>query len=54
MRRGQRQRGRQYCTLTAREEATGQEETMEEDMEQDEERMEEEEETCAETAGQLE
>uniref|UniRef100_A0A3Q4GYB4 Cryptochrome circadian regulator 2 n=1 Tax=Neolamprologus brichardi TaxID=32507 RepID=A0A3Q4GYB4_NEOBR len=54
VRRGQRQRGRQYCTLTAREEATGQEETMEEDMEQDEERMEEEEETCAETAGQLE
>ncbi|XP_026030656.1 cryptochrome-2 [Astatotilapia calliptera] len=54
VRRGQRQRGRQYCTLTAREEATGQEETMEEDMEQEEERMEEEEETCAETAGQLE
>ncbi|XP_063335082.1 cryptochrome-2 [Pelmatolapia mariae] len=54
VRRGQRQRGRQYCSLTAREEATGQEETMEEDMEQDEERMEEEEETCAETAGQLE
>ncbi|CAI5665893.1 cryptochrome-2 isoform X3 [Oreochromis niloticus] len=53
VRRGQRQRGRQYCTLTAREEA-GEEETMEEDMEQDEERMEEEEETCAETAGQLE
>lgn len=54
VRRGQRQRGRQYCALTAREEATGQEEMMEEDMEQDEERMEEEEETCAETAGQLE
>lgn len=54
VRRGQRQRGRQYCTLTAREEATGQEEMMEEDMEQDEERMEEEEKTCAETAGQLE
>ncbi|KAL4005274.1 hypothetical protein ACER0C_004987 [Sarotherodon galilaeus] len=53
VRRGQRQRGRQYCALTAREEA-GEEETMEEDMEQDEERMEEEEETCAETAGQLE
>lgn len=54
VRRGQRQRGRQYCTLTAREEATGQEEMMEEDMEQDEERMEEEEKTCAVTAGQLE
>lgn len=54
MRRGQRQRGRQYCTLAARErEATGGEEKMEEDMEMNKERMEEDDQTSGETAGQL-
>ena len=60
VRRSQRQRGRQSCTLAPKEggrkleeeerEEAGREERMEEDVEQDEERMEEE--PSEETAGQ--
>uniref|UniRef100_A0A3Q0SW87 Cryptochrome circadian regulator 2 n=1 Tax=Amphilophus citrinellus TaxID=61819 RepID=A0A3Q0SW87_AMPCI len=54
VRRGHRQRGRQYCTLAARErEATGGEEKMEEDVEQNKDRMEDDDQTSGETARQL-